>query len=301
MTDEQHRFGVRQREALAGKGTMPHILVMSATPIPRTLAIILYGDLDISVIDEMPKDRLPIRNCVVDTSYREKAYSFMRKQVSMGRQCYVICPMVEESESLEAENVLDYSQMLSEELGSGIRVGCLHGKMKQQEKDEIMEAFGKNEIQVLVSTTVVEVGIDVPNATVIMIENAERFGLAQLHQLRGRVGRGKHQSYCIFMSASKSEETKERLEILNHSNDGFFIAGEDLRLRGPGDLFGIRQSGILDFKIADVFQDAKVLKSAAEEAGKILEDDPKLERPVHAGLKKHIDSRIQEIMLEATL
>ena len=301
VTDEQHRFGVRQREALAGKGAMPHILVMSATPIPRTLAIILYGDLDISVIDEMPKDRLPIKNCVVDTSYRDKAYSFMKKQVSMGRQCYVICPMVEESESLEAENVLDYSQMLSEELGSGIRVGCLHGKMKQQEKDEIMEAFGKNEIQVLVSTTVVEVGIDVPNATVIMIENAERFGLAQLHQLRGRVGRGKHQSYCIFMSASKSEETKERLEILNHSNDGFFIAGEDLRLRGPGDLFGIRQSGILDFKIADVFQDAKVLKSAAEEAGKILEDDPELERPVHAGLKKHIDSRIQEIMLEATL
>lgn len=301
VTDEQHRFGVRQREALAGKGMMPHILVMSATPIPRTLAIILYGDLDISVIDEMPKDRLPIKNCVVDTSYREKAYSFMRKQVSMGRQCYVICPMVEESESLEAENVLDYSQMLAEELGSGIRVGCLHGKMKQQEKDEIMEAFGKNEIQVLVSTTVVEVGIDVPNATVIMIENAERFGLAQLHQLRGRVGRGKHQSYCIFMSASKSEETKERLEILNHSNDGFFIAGEDLRLRGPGDLFGIRQSGILDFKIADVFQDAKVLKSAAEEAGKILADDPGLEKPVHAGLKKHIDSRIQEIMLETTL
>lgn len=301
VTDEQHRFGVRQREALAGKGTMPHILVMSATPIPRTLAIILYGDLDISVIDEMPKDRLPIKNCVVDTSYREKAYSFMKKQVSMGRQCYVICPMVEESESLEAENVLDYSQMLAEELGSGIRVGCLHGKMKQQEKDEIMEAFGKNEIQVLVSTTVVEVGIDVPNATVIMIENAERFGLAQLHQLRGRVGRGKHQSYCIFMSASKSEETKERLEILNHSNDGFFIAGEDLRLRGPGDLFGIRQSGILDFKIADVFQDAKILKCAAEEAGMILVDDPGLEKPVHAGLKKHIDSRIQEIMLETTL
>lgn len=301
VTDEQHRFGVRQREALAGKGSMPHILVMSATPIPRTLAIILYGDLDISVIDEMPKDRLPIKNCVVDTSYREKAYAFMKKQAALGRQCYVICPMVEESENLEAENVLDYSQMLSEELGSSIRVGCLHGKMKQQEKDEIMEAFGKNEIQVLVSTTVVEVGIDVPNATVIMIENAERFGLAQLHQLRGRVGRGKHQSYCIFMSASKSEETKERLEILNHSNDGFFIAGEDLRLRGPGDLFGIRQSGILDFKVADVFQDAKVLRNAAEEAGKILKDDPGLEKNVHAGLKKYINSKIREIMLETTL
>ena len=301
VTDEQHRFGVRQREALAGKGSMPHILVMSATPIPRTLAIILYGDLDISVIDEMPKDRLPIKNCVVDTGYREKAYSFMRRQVAQGRQCYVICPMVEESESLEAENVMDYSQMLAEEMGDNIRVGCLHGKMKQQEKDAIMEAFGKNEIQILVSTTVVEVGIDVPNATVIMIENAERFGLAQLHQLRGRVGRGKHQSYCIFMSASKSDETRERLDILNHSNDGFFIAGEDLRLRGPGDLFGIRQSGILDFKIADVFQDAKILKNAADDAKQLLAEDPELSEPRHAGLKQYIDSRIREIMLETTL
>lgn len=301
VTDEQHRFGVRQREALAGKGTMPHILVMSATPIPRTLAIILYGDLDISVIDEMPKNRLPIKNCVVDTGYREKAYAFMKKQVAMGRQCYVICPMVEESESLDAENVMDYSQMLQEEMGDRIRVGCLHGKMKQQEKDEIMDAFGRNEIQILVSTTVVEVGIDVPNAAVILIENAERFGLAQLHQLRGRVGRGKHQSYCIFLSASKAEETKERLEILNHSNDGFYIAGEDLRLRGPGDLFGIRQSGILDFKVADVFQDANVLKKASEEAAAILKEDPELEQPCHERLKKHIDSKIQEIMLETTL
>ena len=301
VTDEQHRFGVRQREALAGKGAMPHILVMSATPIPRTLAIILYGDLDISVIDEMPKNRLPIKNCVVDTSYRETAYAFMKRQVAQGRQCYVICPMVEESESLEAENVMDYSQTLQQEMEDAIRVGCLHGKMKQQEKDEIMDAFGRNEIQILVSTTVVEVGIDVPNATVIMIENAERFGLAQLHQLRGRVGRGKHQSYCIFMSASKSDETKERLDILNHSNDGFFIAGEDLRLRGPGDLFGIRQSGILDFKVAVVFQDAKVLKNASEEAGAILHEDPELVQPCHAGLKKYIDSRIQKIMLETTL
>ena len=301
VTDEQHRFGVRQREALAGKGSLPHILVMSATPIPRTLAIILYGDLDISVIDEMPRDRLPIKNCVVDTGYREKAYAFMKKQVSLGHQCYVICPMVEESESMEAENVMDYSEMLSQEMGSKIRVGCLHGKMKQQEKDEIMEAFGRNQIQILVSTTVVEVGIDVPNATVIMIENAERFGLAQLHQLRGRVGRGKHQSYCIFMTASKSDETKERLEILNHSNDGFFIAGEDLRLRGPGDLFGIRQSGILDFQVADVFQDADLLKKASDEASGILAEDPKLRAPSHAGLRRHIDNRIREIMLETTL
>ena len=301
VTDEQHRFGVKQREALAGKGSMPHILVMSATPIPRTLAIILYGDLDISVIDEMPKNRLPIKNCVVDTGYRETAYRFMKKQAAEGRQCYVICPMVEESESLEAENVQDYSRMLAEEMGDDIRVACLHGKMKQQEKDEIMEAFGQNEIQILVSTTVIEVGIDVPNATVIMIENAERFGLAQLHQLRGRVGRGKHQSYCIFMTASRSDETKERLDILNRSNDGFFIAGEDLKLRGPGDLFGIRQSGILDFKIADVFQDAKILQSASEDAGYILEEDPALSSPKHAGLRRYIDRKISEIMLETTL
>ena len=301
VTDEQHRFGVKQREALAGKGIRPHILVMSATPIPRTLAIILYGDLDISVIDKMPKNRLPIKNCVVDTHYRETAYRFMKKQVAEGRQCYVICPMVEESESLEAENVQDYSRMLAEEMGNDIRVACLHGKMKQQEKDEIMEAFGRNEIQILVSTTVIEVGIDVPNATVIMIENAERFGLAQLHQLRGRVGRGKYQSYCIFMSASKSDETKERLDILNHSNDGFFIAGEDLKLRGPGDLFGIRQSGILDFKVADVFQDAKILQSASEDARIIMEEDPDLTVPENTGLRHYIDRKINEIMLETTL
>ena len=301
VTDEQHRFGVRQREALAGKGRSPHILVMSATPIPRTLAIILYGDLDISVIDEMPKNRLPIKNCVVDTSYRETAYRFMKKQVQEGRQCYVICPMVEESEKLEAENVMDYSSMLSEEMGDQIRVGSLHGRMKQQEKDEIMDSFGQNEIQILVSTTVVEVGIDVPNATVMLIENAERFGLAQLHQLRGRVGRGQYQSYCIFMSPSKSKETKERLEILNHSNDGFFIAGEDLRLRGPGDLFGIRQSGILDFQTADVFQDAKLLQAAGTTAEEILAEDPELACPEHAGLRKCIEDKLQQIMLETTL
>lgn len=301
VTDEQHRFGVRQREALAGKGHTPHILVMSATPIPRTLAIILYGDLDISVIDELPKNRLPIKNCVVGTDYRGKAYRFIQNQVTSGRQCYVICPMVEESDSLEAENVTDYAQMLSGELGDNITVRYLHGKMKQQEKDEIMDAFGRNEIQVLVSTTVIEVGIDVPNATVIMIENAERFGLAQLHQLRGRVGRGTHQSYCIFMTASKSDETKERLEILSHSNDGFFIAGEDLRLRGPGDLFGIRQSGILDFKIADVFQDASLLQAASEDASRILAEDPELSSPIHSGLRRRIDEKVKEYMPETTI
>lgn len=273
ITDEQHRFGVKQREAFAGKGGMPHVLVMSATPIPRTLAIILYGDLDISVIDELPANRLPIKNCVVDTGYRKTAYTFMKKEIAAGRQCYVICPMVEESEQLEAENVQDYGAMLQEEMGPDIRVACLHGKMKAALKDEIMEAFGRNEIQILVSTTVIEVGIDVPNATVMMIENAERFGLAQLHQLRGRVGRGKHQSYCIFMSASRAEETKERLSILRDTNDGFKIASEDLRLRGPGDLFGIRQSGLLNFRLGDVFQDAKILQMANEAADEILKNE----------------------------
>lgn len=273
VTDEQHRFGVKQRETFAKKGGVPHVLVMSATPIPRTLAIILYGDLDISVIDELPANRLPIKNCVVDTGYRATAYTFMKKQIGEGRQCYIICPMVEESESLEAENVLDYSSMLQEEMGEGIVVSCLHGRMKQAEKDEIMERFAKNEIQILVSTTVIEVGIDVPNATVMMIENAERFGLAQLHQLRGRVGRGKHQSYCIFMTASKAKEAKERLDILNHSNDGFKIASEDLKLRGPGDLFGIRQSGLMNFRLGDVYQDAKILQRANEAADLLIREN----------------------------
>lgn len=301
VTDEQHRFGVKQREMLAGKGVTPHILVMSATPIPRTLAIIVYGDLDISVIDELPANRLPIKNCVVDTTYRKTAYEFIRKQTVQGRQCYVICPMVEESEALEAENVTDYAKQLQAELGFSICVEHLHGKMKQSQKDTIMERFSNNEIQVLVSTTVIEVGINVPNATVMMVENAERFGLAQLHQLRGRVGRGKYQSYCIFMTASKTKETKKRLEILNHSNDGFYIASEDLKLRGPGDLFGIRQSGILDFKLGDVFQDAKILQNASDAADEILREDPGLEAEEHQRLKQHLQSYIQHGMLETTL
>ncbi len=273
VTDEQHRFGVKQRETFAKKGGAPHVLVMSATPIPRTLAIILYGDLDISVIDELPADRLPIKNCVVDTGYRKTAYTFMKKQIAEGRQCYIICPMVEESESLEAENVTDYAKALKEEMGEDIQVDFLHGRMSQAQKDDIMERFGRGEIRILVSTTVIEVGIDVPNATVMMIENSERFGLAQLHQLRGRVGRGRHQSYCIFMSSSKSKETRERLEILNRTNDGFKIASEDLRLRGPGDLFGIRQSGLMDFQLGDIYQDAGILKEANEAADWLLKNE----------------------------
>lgn len=287
VTDEQHRFGVRQREMLAEKGVTPHVLVMSATPIPRTLAMIVYGDLDISVVDEMPANRLPIKNCVVDESYRPNAYRFMEKEAAAGHQIYIICPMVEESDELELENVTDYTERLKN-LMPGFSIACLHGKMKPKEKNEIMEAFAEGQIQILVSTTVIEVGINVPNATVMMVENAERFGLAQLHQLRGRVGRGKAQSYCIFMSGSKGKETKKRLEVLNKSNDGFFIASEDLKLRGPGDLFGIRQSGILEFKMGDVFQDAKVLEQASEAAGKILKEDPELEQPEYERLKERL-------------
>lgn len=266
ITDEQHRFGVKQREVLSTKSENPHVLVMSATPIPRTLAIILYGDLDISIVDELPANRLPIKNCVVNTDYHSTAYRFIENQVQEGRQAYIICPMVEESETMEAENVIEYTQKVREALPPFIRTEYLHGKMKAKEKNDIMEQFAKNEIQVLVSTTVIEVGVNVPNATVMMIENAERFGLAQLHQLRGRVGRGDHQSYCILVSGSRSKETKKRLEILNTSNDGFYIAGEDLKLRGPGDLFGIRQSGEMEFKLGDIYNDAKVLKAANEAA-----------------------------------
>ena len=288
ITDEQHRFGVRQREALTTRGNPPHVLVMSATPIPRTLAIILYGDLDISIIDELPAKRLPIKNCVVGTAYRPKAYSFIEKQVHAGRQAYVICPMVEESEGLDAENVTDYAEKLREALPEDIRIEILHGKMKPKEKNQIMESFASGETQILVSTTVVEVGVNVPNATVMMVENAERFGLAQLHQLRGRVGRGEHQSYCIFIQGNNEEDTSKRLKILNESNDGFFIAGEDLKLRGPGDLFGIRQSGLMEFKIGDIYNDAGILKDASETAGEILALDFDLCLPQHELLKARL-------------
>ena len=288
ITDEQHRFGVKQREALTTRGNPPNVLVMSATPIPRTLAIILYGDLDISVIDELPAKRLPIKNCVVNTSYRPKAYSFIEKQVRQGRQAYVICPMVEESEGMDAENVLDYTQKLKENLPSDIQIEYLQGKMKPKEKNRVMESFAAGEIQVLVSTTVVEVGVNVPNATVMMVENAERFGLAQLHQLRGRVGRGEYQSYCIFIQGNQDQISK-RLEILNKSNDGFYIAGEDLKLRGPGDLFGIRQSGDMEFRIGDIYNDSTILKEASEAAEEILSLDPELDLEQHRSLRERME------------
>ena len=289
ITDEQHRFGVRQRECLAQKGSAVHVLVMSATPIPRTLAIILYGDLHISVLDELPSNRLPIKNCVVNTSYRETAYRFIEKEVAAGHQAYIICPMVEEGESNELENVVSYTEKLKEKLNPSVQIASLHGKMKAAEKNRIMDAFASRQIDVLVSTTVIEVGINVPNATVMMVENSERFGLAQLHQLRGRVGRGNAQSYCIFMSGSQKPETMSRLKILNESNDGFYIASQDLKLRGPGDLFGIRQSGDLHFALGDVFQDAGILQRASECADRILEQDPSLESSEYCSLRKRLE------------
>lgn len=265
VTDEQHRFGVRQRESLGGKSDTktPHILVISATPIPRTLAIILYGDLDISVMDVKPAKRLEVKNALVGTEYRKKAYNFIKKEVKAGRQAYVICPLVEPSEAGTGENVIEYAEMLKEIWGDEVRTEILHGRMKNSDKNAVMSAFADGSIDVLVSTTVVEVGVDVPNATVMMIENADHFGLSQLHQLRGRIGRGDKQSYCIFVDTSGNKEPSKRLEVLKKTNDGFEIASEDLKLRGPGDVFGIRQSGEMGFKVADIYSDAAILKKAS--------------------------------------
>jgi len=272
ITDEQHRFGVAQRKNFFTKGENPHILVMSATPIPRTLAIILYGDLDISIIDELPSNRLPVKNCVVTTDYRPKAYDFIKKQIDLGHQVYIICPMVEESDNIEACDVISYAEQLREVFSEEYKIEYLHGKMKAKDKNSIMERFASGDVHILVSTTVIEVGVNVPNTTVMMVENSERFGLATLHQLRGRVGRGDSQSYCIFVSGSKNEEKLKRLKILNESNDGFYIASEDLKLRGPGDLFGIKQSGDLIFKIGDIYGDADMLKEASQVAKEIEEN-----------------------------
>lgn len=264
ITDEQHRFGVRQRAMLSEKGEEPHVLVMSATPIPRTLAIIMYGDLDISIMKDMPALRKPIKNCVVGPKYRPTAYKFMADQIKEGHQIYIICPMVEASENVEAENVMEYKESLEEVFSKEIQIEYLHGKMTADEKNVIMKNFIDKKIDILVSTTVIEVGINNPNATVMMIENAERFGLAQLHQLRGRVGRGEAQSYCIMLCASERKEALDRLSILNTSNDGFYIANEDLKLRGPGDFFGVRQSGDMLFHLGDIYNHADLLKQANE-------------------------------------
>lgn len=273
ITDEQHRFGVRQRSTLMGKGKEVHVLVMSATPIPRTLGLVLYGDLDVTVIRELPAQRLPIKNAVVDTGYREKAYAFILKQVSEGRQAYIICPMVEEGEMEDLVNVTDYFEELKERFAGTARVAMLHGKMKPKEKDEIMTAFKEHRTDILISTTVVEVGVNVPNATVMMVENAERFGLSQLHQLRGRVGRGDQQSYCMFVIGNDSKKAKERLAILAKTNDGFQIAEEDLKQRGPGDFFGLRQAGLMQFQVADIYTDADLLKRSKEVLDKMEQEN----------------------------
>ncbi len=289
ITDEQHRFGVNQRGALAAKGNNPHVLVMSATPIPRTLALIIYGDLDISVLDEMPKGRVPVETYFVDGGKRERAYNFVKKHVAEGRQGYVICPLVEEGEnSGDMKAARDYAGNLSESYLKGCRVGLLHGRMKGAEKDSVMQAFAAGELDVLVSTTVVEVGVNVPNAVIMIIENAERFGLSQLHQLRGRVGRGSVQSYCILISDAKNEAAVSRLRIMCKTADGFVIANEDLKQRGPGDFFGSRQHGLPDMKIADMMTDMHIFTMAQEAARNILALDPDLTLRENEGLHSEV-------------
>ncbi len=278
VTDEQHRFGVGQRAALASKGNSPHMLVMSATPIPRTLALILYGDLDVSIIDELPPGRQQIGTSAVSGGYRRRLYAFLRKQAEEGRQCYIVCPEVSENEDApdERKAVTEYAKKLQTEVFPDLRVAFVHGKMKAKEKEAVMSAFAAGETDILVSTTVIEVGVDVPNATVMVVENAERFGLSQLHQLRGRVGRGPHKSYCVLISDSRNEETRQRLRIMTQTGDGFKIAEEDLRLRGPGDFFGLRQHGLPGLRIADLGCDAALLKEAQSAADALLAEGPKL-------------------------
>ena len=293
VTDEQHRFGVQQRAALAEKGLRPHILVMSATPIPRTLALMIYGELDVSLIDELPPGRQKVGTFAVDESYRARLGGFIEKLVSEGRQVFVVCPRIEEGE--EAGDGLKSAEEHAEELRQqlpGLRIACIHGKLKAREKDEIMSRFAAGETDVLVSTTVIEVGVDVPNAALMVVENAERFGLSQLHQLRGRVGRGKHKSWCILVSDAKGEEARARLHAMTHTSDGFKIAEEDLRLRGPGDFFGSRQHGLPELHIADLGADMNVLKAAQDAAKRLLDSDPRLERPEN----KRLRSRAGELL-----
>lgn len=302
ITDEQHRFGVRQRSKLSEKGENPDILVMTATPIPRTLALILYGDLDISIIDELPPGRQPIETIAVDKSKRDRAYnSLVRKEVEKGRQVYIVCPLVEESEAIEAKAAVDLVEELKLEYFSDLKVGLLHGKMKPSEKDLIMKSFKNREIDILVSTTVIEVGVNVPNATLMIIENAERFGLAQLHQLRGRVGRGSHKSYCILIYASKSEVCKQRMSIMEETNDGFKISEKDLEIRGPGEFFGTRQHGLPELKVANIFKHMKILKLAQQEARYIVSEDRKLQNYENQLIKKEIMNKFEHSIKEISL
>ncbi len=294
VTDEQHRFGVGQRSALIGKGQKPHVLVMSATPIPRTLALIIYGDLDVSVIDEVPPGRQKVDTFAVDESYRQRLNGFIRKLVSEGRQVFVVCPMVEENEELAVP--LKSAQEHAEELTRtfpDLRVACIHGRMKAKEKDAVMASMVAGETDILVATTVIEVGVDVPNAALMIVENAERFGLSQLHQLRGRVGRGQHKSYCVLVSDNDGEENKARLAIMTKTNDGFKISEEDLRLRGPGDFFGSRQHGLPEMHVADLGADVNVLQKAQQEANLLLAQDPALSAPEHAALRETVDRLLQ--------
>ena len=284
VTDEQHRFGVKQRGTLTSKGNNPHTLVMSATPIPRTLSLIIYGDLDVSVIDELPKGRQKISTFAVDSSYRERMYGFIKKNLDMGNQAYIVCPAVDENEN-DIASAVKHAEDLAKKEFRDYKVGLLHGRMKPKEKDKIMSAFQSGDIQLLVSTTVIEVGVDVPNSTVMVIENAERFGLSQLHQLRGRVGRGKDKSYCILVSDAKGENARARLEIMCKTNNGFTIADKDLELRGPGEFFGSRQHGLPEMKIASFTENMDTVRQTHTAAKKILADDPTLSKPENLGLK----------------
>lgn len=297
ITDEQHRFGVRQRGMLAEKGENPHVLVMTATPIPRTLALILYGDLDISIIDELPPGRQKIDTLAVNSTYRPRIYTFLEKQAQSGRQSYVICPMIEENEKLEVENVLDYTEKLQKTIPN-CRIACVHGKMKAVQKQEIMETFAAGETDILISTTVIEVGINVPNATVMLVENAERFGLAQLHQLRGRVGRGDEKSYCILVSDAKTKIAQQRMQTMTKTTDGFVISEMDLQLRGPGEFFGTKQHGLPELKIANLYRDMQLLKEAQDAASTLLAKDPALQEPEHGGLRAQISTWFEGKNLE---
>lgn len=288
VTDEQHRFGVKQRTKIAEKGENPDVLVMTATPIPRTLALILYGDLDISIIDELPPNRKKIETIAVGKQMTDRINNFIKQQVKEGRQAYIVCPLVEENEEMDLKSVEKLYQTYSTEVFSEYRVEYIHGKMKAKEKDEIMEKFKNKEIDILISTTVIEVGVDVPNANIMVIENSERFGLAQLHQLRGRVGRGEYQSYCILKCEGKSENTRKRMKVMVETNDGFIISEKDLELRGSGDFFGTMQHGLPEFKIANLFEDIEMLKMVQSVAMKILEEDPKLEQEKNQQLKNLI-------------